>query len=62
MSEESKGYRLYDHVAKKIVISRDIIFEEEKHWDWDISYTKQLQMYLEWGQESETDEDETNGC
>jgi hypothetical protein len=53
---------LYDHVAKKIVISRDIIFEEEKHWDWDISYTKQLQMYLEWGQESETDEDETNGC
>jgi len=33
VNEESKGYRLYDPVAKKIVTSRDIIFEEEKHWD-----------------------------
>jgi len=38
VSEESKGYRLYDPATKKIVTSRDIIFEEEKHRDWDISY------------------------
>ena len=27
MSEESKAYRLYDPVSKKIVVSRDVIFE-----------------------------------
>jgi hypothetical protein len=33
VNEESKGYRLYDPAAKKIVTSRDIIFKEVKHWD-----------------------------
>lgn len=37
-SEESKGYRLLDPVAKRVVVSRDVIFEEEKQWDWDVSY------------------------
>jgi hypothetical protein len=60
VSEESKGYRLYDPTTKKIVTSRDIIFEEEKHWDWDISYKEELQMNLEWGEEGETDADEAN--
>jgi hypothetical protein len=31
VSEESKGDRLYDPATKKIITSRDIIFEEEKH-------------------------------
>jgi transposase InsO family protein len=30
VSEESKAYRLYDSTSKKIVVSRDVIFEEEK--------------------------------
>ena len=30
VSEESKGYRLFDPVTKKVVVSRDVIFEEEK--------------------------------
>ncbi|KAJ8646010.1 hypothetical protein MRB53_007758 [Persea americana] len=29
VSEESKAYRLYDPVAKKVVISRDVVFEED---------------------------------
>lgn len=33
VNEESKGYKLYDLVTKKIITSTDIIFEEEKHWD-----------------------------
>ena len=37
LSEESKAYRLYDLVAKKIVISRDVVFEEDKSWNWDRS-------------------------
>jgi hypothetical protein len=31
----AKGYRLYDLVAKKLHISRDVIFEENGAWDWD---------------------------
>ena len=38
VSEESKAYRLYDLIAKKIVIRRDVVFEEDKSWDWDKSY------------------------
>ncbi|RVW38412.1 Retrovirus-related Pol polyprotein from transposon TNT 1-94 [Vitis vinifera] len=34
VSEESKAYRLYDLVSKKIVVSRDVVFEEDKCWNW----------------------------
>lgn len=30
VSEESKGYRLYNHVSKKVMVSKDVIFEEDK--------------------------------
>lgn len=49
VSEESKGYRLFDPIAKKVVVSRDVIFEEEKQWDWGVSYEKQTGVDLEWG-------------
>ncbi|TXG73665.1 hypothetical protein EZV62_002244 [Acer yangbiense] len=49
VSEESKGYRLFDPVAKRVVVSRDVIFEEEKQWDWDVSYENQIVVDLEWG-------------
>lgn len=29
-SEESKGYRLYDPKTKKIVVSKDVVFEENE--------------------------------
>ncbi|KAK3015152.1 hypothetical protein RJ639_005932 [Escallonia herrerae] len=32
-SQQSKGYKLYNPVDKKIKISRDIIFDEENSWD-----------------------------
>lgn len=34
-SEESKGYRLYNPQTKKIVVSRDVVFEEERNWNWE---------------------------
>ncbi|RVW23197.1 Retrovirus-related Pol polyprotein from transposon TNT 1-94 [Vitis vinifera] len=49
VSEESKGYMLFDPIAKRVVVSRDIIFEEEKQWDWDVSYEEQMVADLEWG-------------
>jgi hypothetical protein len=30
-------------------VSRDVIFEEEKQSDWDVSYEKQIVVDLEWG-------------
>jgi hypothetical protein len=30
VSEESKAYRLYDPISKKIVINRDIMFIEDE--------------------------------
>lgn len=33
ISEESKAYRLYDPMSKKIVLSRDVVFEENEYWN-----------------------------
>ena len=34
VSDYSKAYKLYNPVTKKIVISRDVIFDEENTWSW----------------------------
>jgi len=34
VSEESKAYRMYNPNSKKIIISRDVVFEENRTWDW----------------------------
>lgn len=33
VSEESKAYRLYDLVKNKIIVSRDVLFEEDAEWE-----------------------------
>lgn len=47
-STESKGYKLYDPVSKKMTVSRDVVFEEDKKWDWDASYDELIKLDLEW--------------
>jgi hypothetical protein len=34
ISEESKAYRLFDPAEGKIVVSRDVVFDETKGWNW----------------------------
>jgi transposase InsO family protein len=33
--EKSKAYKLYDPIEKKFVVSRDVVVNEEAHWDWN---------------------------
>ena len=35
VSEESKAYRLYNPVTKRIIISRDVVFMENEKWSWN---------------------------
>ncbi|PNX88851.1 copia-type polyprotein, partial [Trifolium pratense] len=35
VSEESKAYKLYDPIQKKIIISRDVVFDEKQGWKWN---------------------------
>ena len=42
VSESSKAYKLFNPLTKKIVTSRDVVFEEESTWDWDGQQPKQV--------------------
>lgn len=35
VSKESKAYRLYDPDNKRIIISKDVRFDEGKRWEWE---------------------------
>ncbi|GAU22946.1 hypothetical protein TSUD_326740 [Trifolium subterraneum] len=35
ISDESKAYKLYDPAKAKIVVSKDVKFDEASQWDWD---------------------------
>ena len=35
-SEDTKEYKLYDHVARKVIISRDVQFVENEAWNGSI--------------------------
>ncbi|KAL8166419.1 hypothetical protein V2J09_007918 [Rumex salicifolius] len=58
VSTESKGYRLYNPVSKKVIVSRDVIFEEDKSWEWERTNAELVDAQLEW--EEETDVIEGN--
>ena len=61
VSEESKAYRLFDPISQKIIISRDVVFEEDQQWKWDDSHEPAILADLEWESDEETDtEDDGN--
>lgn len=47
VSQESKAYRLYDPVTDKVVISRDVIFDEEATWDWPKGNQETQELIIE---------------
>jgi hypothetical protein len=42
-------------------VSRDMIFEEEKQWDWNESYEEQILIDLEWGDDVIAGVDDNKG-
>jgi hypothetical protein len=47
VSEESKAYKMYDPISQKIIVSRDVVFEEDKHWNWNKRHKEQIEFDLE---------------
>ena len=39
ISFESKAYKMYNPITKKMVISGDVVFEESEKWDWNSEET-----------------------
>ena len=35
VEEGTKGYRLYNPRSRRIVIARDVVFDESKSWAWN---------------------------
>ena len=61
-STQSKGYRLYNLKTNKLIISRDVLFDEKASWDWK---GKQVQnegspMYGELENEQSDDDEEVD--
>ena len=55
VSDESKAYRLFDPVCQKIIIIRDVIFEEEKSWDWEQHNKTSQHTALDWSKDTTQD-------
>lgn len=59
---ESKAFKMYDPVEKRIHISRDVIFEEDKKWIWKENHSNEQDFELEWENEQneEINEEDEN--
>ena len=44
---KSKAYRLYNPAEKKVIVSRDVQFDENSSWDWDNGSENQISEELE---------------
>lgn len=40
VSYESKVYKLFNPITNNVIIRKDVVFEEEKSWNWQDGYEK----------------------
>lgn len=45
-STQSKGYRIYNIKTKKLIISRDVEFDEAASWNWDEEKVENKNIYI----------------
>nr|GEX96297.1 hypothetical protein [Tanacetum cinerariifolium] len=58
MSEESKAYRLIDPQTLRVIVSKDVIFEEHKTWSWSQNNNEgQVENEITWGDYDFLDDD-----
>ncbi|RDY04492.1 hypothetical protein CR513_11796, partial [Mucuna pruriens] len=68
VSDESKAFRLFDPVARKIIVSKDVNFEEDKGWNWGRTTDEVKCDALNWKDNvegemsSESDEEDGEGA
>jgi len=56
---ESKAYRLYDKIRRKVLISRDVVFDESKVGYQYLNHTKPAQSAFEFPEDSKDDDSTT---
>nr|KYP73784.1 Retrovirus-related Pol polyprotein from transposon TNT 1-94 [Cajanus cajan] len=56
VSDESKACKLFDPITKKFIMSRDVVFEEDKSWNWHRHAEESKADVLDW-EDKETEED-----
>ncbi|RDX99790.1 hypothetical protein CR513_17108, partial [Mucuna pruriens] len=54
VSDESKTYCLFDPVNKMVLISKNVVFEEQKGWSWEQNEEEYQQDILDWGEGEES--------
>jgi len=60
ISEESKAYRLYNPIDRKIIISRDVVFDEDESWNWEEDFTNSIHSELDWNDNKSDAERDTD--
>lgn len=55
VSSESKACKLFTLIMQQVVTSRDVIFEEDKGWNWDKETRESSKEELIWEEEAEPD-------
>ena len=53
VSDESKAYKLYNPITKKVIVSRDVVFEENKSWNWNAQVDGGTLLDLDLGDKEE---------
>lgn len=46
MNDESKVYKIFDMISKKIIVSMDVAFEKNRSWNW--AKTKEEMNWMLW--------------
>ncbi|KAG6391565.1 hypothetical protein SASPL_149321 [Salvia splendens] len=60
-SNMSKGYRLYNLKTRSIITSRDVIFDENASWNWEVNEVQKSGSVIDETQQAPTVEDEGDG-
>lgn len=59
-NEVSKGYRLLDVKTMKLFIGRDVVFDEDKMWNWEFKLVERLNNHVIEGNQLPQEEFELN--